>query len=258
MRIPPRLKLMEADEHANEWERIAGNTQVLLRSRIEIAAILQSIIVGDLPLVSRQKVNEQLFIAKLHRVCAEQDFIAVGYSDNKAANGEVLAAGSVLFGASHRKGHVSFMANNPVEQREPVQVIRFDFPDVLFIEQRRINKRIRVVPETRLSCIADSGGITPFDASIVDIGLSGIGVMVYDPEITLSPGTLLIGCRIDLPDAGVATVDIQVMYSTTFTLLDGRAARRAGCRFIGSAEQIDKLLKVFVLNLERRDEENDT
>jgi hypothetical protein len=36
---------------------------------------------------------------------------------------------------------------------------------------------------------------------------------------------------------------------------DGSSACRAGCRFIGDADKIDKLLKFFVLDLERHDGE---
>jgi len=247
---------MEAPEHENEWKRIAGSTQVLLRSRIEIAAILQSLIDDDLPLVSHHQVHDQLFIARLHRVCAEQNFIVVGYSGNKVANAEIFAARSVLFCASHPKGYVGFMASNPIEQDDPVQAIRFDFPRVLFIEQRRIHQRIRVAPETKLACLADGGGITPFDASIVDVSLTGLGAMIYDPAIRLVPGTVLAGCRIDLPDGSVASVDIEVMHSIRVVMLDGSSACRAGCRFIGDPDKIDKLLKVFVIDLERDDKKS--
>lgn len=89
----------------------------------------------------------------------------------------MFASGSVLFQASHAKGGVSFMASNPVDRHDPVDVIRFDCPGELMIAQRRAHKRIRTVPGTTLSCPAESGGITPFDASIVDVGMAGIGVI---------------------------------------------------------------------------------
>lgn len=69
------------------------------------------------------------------------------------------------------------MASNPVDLHDPVDAIRFDCPGELMIAQRRAHKRIRTVPGTTLSCLADSGGITPFDASIVDVGMAGIGVI---------------------------------------------------------------------------------
>lgn len=239
----------------DEWTRIAGSTQVLIRSRIEIGAILQSLVDGNQPLVSHHQIHDQMFIASLHRVCAEQNFIVVGYSDNKTANADVFAAGNVLFRANHSRGCVGFMAGNPVECHDPVEGIRFDFPEVVSIEQRRVHKRIQVVPETRLNCLADAGGITPFDARIVDIGLSGVGFMVYDLAIRLQAGTVLNGCRIDLPDGSVACVDIEIMNSVRLVLPDGRLASRAGCRFIGDPDKIDKLLKVFILDLEQRDQE---
>lgn len=244
---------MEAPQQ-DEWTRIAGNTQVLIRSRIEIAAILQALADGNQPLVSHHQVHDEMFIARLYRVCPEQNLIVIGYSDNKTANADVFAAGSILFRANHPKGCVGFMAGNPVECHDPVEAIRFDFPEVVFVEQRRVHKRIQVVPETRLNCLADAGGITPFDARIVDIGLSGVGFMVYDLAIRLQPGTVLCGCRIDLPDGSVACVDIEVMNSVRLVLPDGSLASRAGCRFIGAPDKIDKLLKVFILDLEQREQ----
>lgn len=66
---------MESSEHAEEWKRIAGSTQVLLRSRIEINAILQSIVDEGLPLLSHHQVRDRMFVARLHRVCDEEGFI---------------------------------------------------------------------------------------------------------------------------------------------------------------------------------------
>lgn len=246
---------MESSEHAEEWKRIAGSTQVLLRSRSEINAILQSIVDEGLPLLSHHQVRDRMFVARLHRVCDEEGFIVVGYSDNKMANAEIFAAQGVHFSASHRKGRVGFMAQHPVEQHNPAQSIRFDFPEILLIEQRRIDKRVRLIPDARLYCLADGSGITPFEARIVDIGLSGMGVMVYGPAIRLLPGTVLRGCRVDLPDGRVASLDIEIMHSTDFILLDGSASRRSGCRFIGAAREIEAMQKVFVLDLERADED---
>jgi c-di-GMP-binding flagellar brake protein YcgR len=239
---------METSEYEGEWKRIAGSTQVLLRSRIEIDSVLQSLIDDDLPLVSHHQVHDQLFIAKLHRVCAEQNFIVVGYSD-KIANAEIFAAGTVLFAPT--QGLCQF-GKQPGRTGRSGATIRSTFRN-LFIEQRRVGKRIRVAAGTKLSCLADGGGITPFEARIVDVSLSGVGVMVYDPAIKLQPGTVLAGCRIDLPDGSVTSVDMQVMLSTGVVLLDGSAVCRAGCRFIGDPDRIDKVLKVFIIDLERHD-----
>lgn len=243
---------MESSEHAREWQRIAGKSATLLRSRIEIVALLQSIVDGGQPLLSEHQVHDHLFVAALHRVSDAGSFIEVAFSDNKVANAEVFAAGAVAFGASHLRGYIRFLACHPVVELQPRPLIRFDLPEVLYIEQRRLNKRIRVVPEAGLHCLADDGGYLSFDAKVVDIGLAGLGVLVHDEAINLAPGTRLKRCRIDLPAGRVATVDIEVIQSTGIVLLDGSAARRVSCRFIGGPEALDELLRVFVLDLERR------
>lgn len=244
---------MTSPEHTKAWQRIAANSQTLVRSRIEIAAILESIADAGLQLVSNCETLDQLFIARLQRVCAEQNFIAVGFSDNKKANAQVIAGSGVILGASHRLGQVSFMACHAHGNYDGEPSIRFDFPDVLYIAQRRVHQRIRVASGSGLHCLADSGGFASFEASIVDIGLSGIGVMVHDAAITLAPGSVLHACRIALPDGNVVSVDLEVMHSTNSPLPDGRIGRRTGCRFIGAPEAIDPLLKVYVLDLEGHD-----
>jgi c-di-GMP-binding flagellar brake protein YcgR len=247
---------MESPEHRKEWHRIAGNSETLLRSRIEIAGLLQSIVDGGVLLVSDQELIEHLFIAKLHAVCPEQQFIAVGFSNNRKANAQICAAPSVIFGASHPLGHVSFTASHPSVHYDPLPAIRFAFPELVYVAQRRAHKRIRVAPAVALRCLADEGGFASFEASIVDIGLSGVGVMVHDAAITLAPGTILRGSRIELPDGKVVAVDLEVMHSASCQLPDGRVAQRTGCRFVGDPAAIDPLLKVYVLDLERHDSDS--
>lgn len=233
----------------DEWKRIAGSTQVLVRSRIEIARILQSIADDHVPLLAGGE-DKELFIASLHQVNSEQNYILIGCSDNKAANAQVFARGAIDFGANHRTGHVEFRAGHPVEHFDPVPAIRFVFPELLFIRQRRLSQRIRVIPEAPLYCIADGDGITPFEASIVDIGLSGLGAIIYNANIVLPPETVLKGCRVTLPNGNTAFVDIEVLYTKDVVLPNGATARRTGCSFVGEQAEIDKLLRVFVLDLE--------
>lgn len=244
---------MKRAEREQRWQRFAGQGATLLRSRLEIVALLQSIVDGGQPLLSEHQVHDHLFVATLRRVSDAEDRIEIEFSDNKVANAEIFAAGVVAFGASHRLGHVRFLAGDPVVEFDTRPLlIRFALPDRVYVEQRRINKRIGLVPPAGLHCLADEGGYLSFYAKVVDIGLSGLGALVHDEAIHLAPGTRLKRCRIDLPGGGSATVDIEVLRSTGIVLLDGSVARRVSCRFVGGPQALDELLRVFVLDLEQR------
>lgn len=80
---------------------------------------------------------------------------------------------------------------------------------------------------------------------MVDISPIGIGFLQYPPDITLEPGTILRGCRIELPGRPALVVDMEVRYSTRMTLADGRRAMRSGCRFIEPGTGLTALLEEY-------------
>ncbi len=98
--------------------------------------------------------------------------------------------------------------------------------------------------------VAISLGPIAFDAKVVDISLNGIGAIVYDANIHLEPGMLLRRTRIIRPQSRPAVVDLEVRHLSRITLPDGRAATRAGCRFIGAAAEIESLIRFFVTELD--------
>lgn len=235
----------------DEWQRIAGNTQALVRSRIEIARLLDELLQRKIPLSAFFIGKEALLISQLRHVDPAHEYVLADYSNNRMANSAWLAAPATTFSCSHRLGTIEFVAAHPMETMiEAIPVVRFDFPDSLTINQRRAHKRITTIPELPLHCIANAGGIIAFECKIADISVGGIGAMVVDPSIALEPGTVLKGCRIIHPNGTTIEVDIEVRHCTVLIQADGKPVRRAGCSFVGKQDEIEKLIKVFVLDLE--------
>jgi hypothetical protein len=78
---------------------------------------------------------------------------------------------------------------------------------------------------------ADTRGIMPFDALILDLGAGGVAFLCYACSITLEPGTVLRGCRIALRAAATAW---SISKSATrrrspFPTAIARCARGASC-----------------------------
>jgi len=248
--------MVESSNSSKEWDRIAGTTQALVRSQLEVARILRSILGSQAPLVAYMESAERLFMSRLRHVDPDCRFIVLDYSNDKAANAAVLAAPQVVLTGNNDGAHIEFAATDSAETViDEVLAIRFAFPEVLLVQQRRAHRRIRVVPEVPLRCLADTRGITPFDARIIDLSRGGFGAMIYDSKIILDPGTMLKGCKIVHPRGTIADVDIEIRYTVNVTLPDGSPARRSGCRFIGAPSEIEDLIKVFILDLERSGDE---
>jgi c-di-GMP-binding flagellar brake protein YcgR len=238
----------------NEWQRIAGSTQILVRSRIEIARLLEDLLQRQIPLSAFFIGKEALLISQLRHIDPAHEYVLADYGNNRMANSAWLAAPGTTFSCSQRLGTIEFLAEHPVEAMfNAMPVVRFDFPDKLTINQRRAHRRITNIPELPLHCIANAGGVIAFECKITDISVGGLGAMVYDASIPLEPGTVLKGCRISHPNGAVIEVDIEVRHCANLVRPDGEFARRAGCSFIGPPAEIEKLIRVFVLDLESRE-----
>src|SRR5262249_16837055 len=143
-------------------------------------------------------------------------------------------------------GLVEFVASDPQKiTHEGKPAIRLRFPDVVSLRQRRDSGRASVTEEVPLECFADEGGVLSFNAGLVDISIGGLGFLAYDPSITLEPGTVLKGCRIDPGNASPLILDLEVRYSEIVVNPDGTRAERSGCRVVSHPET----LKEFVASL---------
>ena len=216
------------------------------RSPAEIAAVL-AIVQGEKgSITANLKGGELLFASQLRAVDPVAACIVIDLSANEAANAALLARPRCTFFASIPGGHVEFAAADPQRiEHDGKPAIRLKFPDVLADRQRREYDRTAVWPQIPLVCVADDGGILSFKGGLVDISIGGLGFLMYDPNITLEPGTVLKGCRIDPYNQSPLVVDLEVRYSEMVDLADGTHAERSGCRVVEHPES----LKEFVAGL---------
>jgi c-di-GMP-binding flagellar brake protein YcgR len=216
----------------------------LLRSKSEIARVLEALVARRAVVTAeRQGSRGDPFAAHIVRADASGQFIVVTTTADKPANAALLASASVTFVSRPGDWHIEFAAVGPCAvMHEGAPAIRLRYPEILTIQQRRQHTRRDVPPMAQLRCVADAGGITPFDAQIEDISFGGISVLSYSLDIALEPGTVLVGSRIELPGADAVTVDLEVRYSEVVTLPDGSRARRSGFRFVNANDGVKKLI----------------
>ena len=221
----------------------ANDPGYLLRSTSQIARVLEALAAKRQPVIVELSGDGDQFSANLVRADPSGQFIVVTASADARANAAVLERARVTLVATPDDWHIEFVADEPREvMHDGVPAIRLGYPQILTVQQRRQHARHDVPAALALRCVADAGGIAPFDAQIKDLGVGGFSILLYSSDVMLEPGTVLVGSHIEVPGADSVSVDLEVRYSEAITLEDGSRARCSGFRFVNAPEEIKKLI----------------
>jgi len=222
----------------------------MLRTPEEIVRVLNSLVMRGEPIVADLGGGKLLFRSRVRFVDPDKAYIIVELSPDEAANRALLSRPRATFHAEPGGWRVEFAAANPkpTSAHEGAAGIRLGFPEIVAGHRRRENERAAVPPQHALRCIVDEAGVMPFDGTMANVSKGGIGFLQYDPEISLEPGTVLKGCRIEGPGGNSMVVDMEVRYSQLLTLADGRQVQSSGCRFLNlSPEETVRIEELFGL-----------
>jgi len=235
----------------NDFSKTAQHAppgNVLYRSHIEICRILQFLASDNCP-VAAAIGNNQLFASHILSVDPGTGYFVVAYSANKSANSMLFGLPSLEFTANPHGGHLVFQVSNPADmQFDGKPAIQFALPQSVTLKHRREQPRTPVPEDASLRCIADEGGIISFEARIADISPGGLGGLLYSADIVLEAGTILKGCRIIIPGHKAIIADLEVRYTKTITLPDGKSINRAGVRFVQKPDGIETLFDMLAQN----------
>lgn len=119
--------------------------------------------------------------------------------------------------------------------------------------QRR--EYVRREPPGSLVCLLPVAGVDGqarmTRATIADIGGGGLAVLTSDDAgLVLTPGELLEGVRLDIPEQGPMTVTLRVQHASRIDQ-HGRRVWRAGCAFVDLPVQDQARLLRYVMQLDR-------
>ena len=229
-----------------------GNTttgQLLVRSGIEIEGILQAMVRDGTPITA--KLPDIVFLSRLLAFDPVERSVMVAYCDHKPANSAVLAARSVTMVGNHRGAQFAFACKQPkhgVHAGQPA--MRMSAPPIMLVMQPRHGKVSGKMPgEVDVECELRMG-VLSFDAKLVDMSLDGRAFLLGAPAIPLCAGTRLQGAKIDNGGREPVVVDIEVEQVIQAVLPDGRRATRIGGRVLADRERMDKLTRLFVIDLQ--------
>ena len=230
--------------------RLSISGSLLDRSGMEIGRVLDSMR-EDRATLTANLSSEMMFLSQLLEVEPVKGYMRLAYSSHKPANAAALAAARLTLSCQHRGAQYAFAGATPrhvIHAGKPQ--IQCEMPTVvLAMQQRRSSKRLNVPAQAPIDCDVRMGPLS-FAARVVDISLQGIGTLVSDPTLPVCPGTRLERARIRHPQHPPIEVDLEVRHVTRVTLADGRRASRIGCRIVGSPQQLEELIRLFIVDLQ--------
>lgn len=229
--------------------RLSNTGRLLVRSGIEIERILGSMI-HDGDAVTASLPADHLFLSRLMHVDADVQEVVVAPSDHKPANRALLASPSVTLKCNHRGAQFAFSCNKPRPARHLGELaIRMTAPRILLAAQPRNEwPRAQVPKEPDVRCELRMGLIS-FAARLVDVGLDGKAFILCDPAIPACDGTRLKGARIRNCDGEAMVVDLEIDRVSQAALPDGKPVSRIGCRILAAREQLEQMIRLFIVDL---------
>lgn len=230
--------------------RLSTTGQLLVRSEIEIGRILDSML-EDRDTLRATLPSQLMFLSQLLLVEPVKGYMLLSYSNHKPANAAALAQPKLTLVCNHRGAQFAFAATTPhAVMHTGLPCIQSPLPTVMIaMQQRRSGSRLTIPPQAPVSCEVRMG-VLSFDAKVVDVSLDGTGILVSGPALPLCAGTRLEGARIRHPQHEPIDVDLEVRYVTHMKQPNGERATRIGCRILSSPENLEELVRLFIIDLQ--------
>jgi c-di-GMP-binding flagellar brake protein YcgR len=223
--------------------------QLLVRSGIEIERILNTMVHDGAAVTAR--LSDLMFLSRLLSFDPAQQQVMLAYCDHKPANSAVLAARSVTFICNHRGAQFAFACTKPLQGMHSGQpAIRTTAPTIMLALQHGRNRtRTQMPSEADVRCELWMGVIS-FEARLVDMSLDGKAFLLGDPGIPVCAGTRLQAARIRHGEREPLVVDIEVDQVMHAAPHNGKRATRIGCRIVAEREQMEKIIRLFIIDLQ--------
>lgn len=246
---------MSADDMSNTGDIDPERYRV--DSRMEILRVLGDLARG-LQLVTAyfNEGNDFILTSILH-LDEAHDRLVLDYGPDEDLNQRLLRAERLLFVTRHHQVRVQFTSESiqkATYQGTPAFVI--PLPTSIIRVQRREYFRLAtpIGRHLNLSMTAPDG--RTISAHIVDISVGGVAI-IEPPEgrqCGWEAGSIVPGCRIELPEEGVIHADIEIRNRYPVDSRDGTPRYRVGCRLLGLDSRSNAAILRYIhrVELERR------
>ena len=235
----------------------AADERYHVHARVDIMHFLRALLAQGAFVTVHFGPHRDLIASMLLAVDAGTGVVLLDCSADPAANERLLRSGRLL--VSGHLDHVPIHFTAPSAQRAIFQqapALEVPLPPAIVRMQRREFYRVRVAATRGLHCELPPAvdGMPPAQpvpawARVANISCGGMNLMGHPAIAQWTPGAVLTGCRLVLPDADVLAFDMEVVHVAP----DARrpTIARAGVRFMELDADMRTRLQRYVTNLER-------
>jgi c-di-GMP-binding flagellar brake protein YcgR len=224
-------------------------------SRREIVALLRNI--GEKKQLIRMLVHGEadVCVTSILDVDGDKGSVLLDCSINEAQNQRILAGRQIAFETTLDKIRILFAADQvsaATHQGNPA--FRMSVPESLIRLQRRefyrmptpVSNPVRAVISMPLEL---GGGNNIFPLADISCG----GIAILDNRLLLGDtiGSKFDNVKIELPEIGPVTTNLQVRNSMDITLLNNKTNRRLGCEFVDISRGNLANVQKYITKLER-------
>ncbi len=214
----------------------------LVRSRKEVLRLLNSMVTQEAPLSMSLLNAGRTLVSSLIFVDESSNTLLLAYPPEWETTVNP-GADAIMLGCVVEDSKIEFQGSHcAIVDLEGAPVVGMAIPEFMWRFQRRRDARHKVSGLT----IELNMGFLQADAEIVDLSVSGIGILNCHSDLKLDDGEVLPGCSIALPGMGQIPVDLVVKYQTEAQLEDGRPVVRAGCQFSGLSDRARQMIAHYL------------
>jgi c-di-GMP-binding flagellar brake protein YcgR len=222
-----------------------------VRSRLEGIQILRSIAQSGAVVTAHAGQGPVFTLTTLLDVDVDNDRLYLDVGQDIVVNRRLLESSQVLCVSTQDRVRVQFYAD-PLELGEfedrPAFVAKI--PDRVMKLQRREYFRVLTPIAHPLLCHF-SEVASAVKLPVHDIGLGGLCVVGVHPELDLKVGAIHNACRLDLPDLGMVSVNLEVRNFHDMALRNGTHTRLTGMQFQRLNGTAQNQIQRYVSMLER-------
>jgi c-di-GMP-binding flagellar brake protein YcgR len=234
-------------------DEIGDDDRFRIHSRMEIVGLLRAVGTHR-ELVSVQFGSAADFVVSAV-LAVNPDFeeVVLDYGADEAAMQRLLKSDRLRITTQLDHVRIIFQADVAEAVRfEDGLAFRIRLPDSVLRFQRRDSYRLKVPLGRPLMCDvpANDAGTERTSVRVRDISVCGVGLMDFPKQFRVAVGMVWPGCRINLPELGTLTGELEVMHTTESDV------RRAGCQFRNLSFPMQNLIQRYITKVEREQHAN--
>ncbi len=237
----------QAEEKKTELFDGGDDERFMLTSPTAISNVLLDLSKRPDILTAYFNHGKEYILTAVLAVMPERNLLVLDYGADDKLNQRLLDYGRAVCVTKHDNISIKFGCN--ILQRakfQERQALAATLPETLFRQQRREFFRVSLPLVNVVKCHVPQAEQDDLVLNVVDISCGGVGLL--DPRRQFNPelGTLLQGCRIELPDTGTLQLDLVVRNSFLQAQNDGSQIRRIGCAFAGLGVDKNSIIQRYI------------